>query len=207
MLHLFQRHVASVFFRVFQRYVSSVFSGCMLQVCLSGCYICFTFSHILCMCFIWMLHMVAMIFKCFEVFFLSVSEACFKYFNYLQTYVATVVRWFKVNQVLHLFSPPSAASFRCVLRCQQGILRRHGRVIPNQRRRAFPSCRSGSAGPVWSVRELSMRFDSLFFLQYAFTLPSLAQKMILAPSSQGFLVLAFWRPWDAARPYLCFFWR
>jgi hypothetical protein len=32
-------------FRVFQSYVLSMFSECMLQVCLSGCYICFT--HIL----------------------------------------------------------------------------------------------------------------------------------------------------------------
>jgi len=31
-------------FRVFQRYVSSVFSRLMLQVCLSGCCICFTYT-------------------------------------------------------------------------------------------------------------------------------------------------------------------
>jgi hypothetical protein len=35
--------------------------------------------------------MIAMVFKCVSEVFSSVSEACFKCFNYLQTYVATVV--------------------------------------------------------------------------------------------------------------------
>ena len=34
--------------------------------------------------------MVAIVFKCFLVFF-SVSEACFKCLNYLQTYVTTII--------------------------------------------------------------------------------------------------------------------
>ena len=36
-------------FRVFQRYVSSVFSGLMLQVCLSGCCICFIHTLHVCL--------------------------------------------------------------------------------------------------------------------------------------------------------------
>jgi hypothetical protein len=41
-------------------------------------------------CFIWMLHMFAMVFKCFSVVFASVSGACFKCFICLLLYVATV---------------------------------------------------------------------------------------------------------------------
>jgi hypothetical protein len=40
MLHMLQAYVSV--FQMFQRYVSSVFFGCMLQVCLSRCCICFT---------------------------------------------------------------------------------------------------------------------------------------------------------------------
>ena len=62
-LQLFSEACCNSMFRVFQmfqRYVSFVFSGRMLQLCLSGC----------CICFIRMLRMVAMVFKCVSgVFF------------------------------------------------------------------------------------------------------------------------------------------
>ena len=88
-------------FHVFQRYVSSAFSGRMLQVCLSGCFICFTHT----------LH----------VFYLDVAYGCngFQVFQKHVSSVSTVFRRMlqllyldvsKVDRVLHLSSPPSAAS-------------------------------------------------------------------------------------------------
>jgi len=101
-----------------QAYVSSV------SDVLEECFICFPdacckcvymdvayISHIRCMHFIWMLPMVAMVFNCVLGVFSSVSEASFKCFNCLQTYIATVVfGCFKSRSVLHLSSPPSTAS-------------------------------------------------------------------------------------------------
>ena len=46
-------------------------------------------SHICCKCFIWILHIFTMIFKCFSYVFASVSKACFKCFICLHTYVAS----------------------------------------------------------------------------------------------------------------------
>jgi len=90
-------------------YVLNVFIcfRCMLQVFLSrccksrsGCYICLHFVNIcfkcfqvlhtyVCKCFIWMLHMFAMVFKIFLGIFASVSNACFKCFICLLLYAAT----------------------------------------------------------------------------------------------------------------------
>jgi hypothetical protein len=68
--------------------VLSVFSGHMLKyVYLDVVYV----SHIYCMCFIWLLRMVAMVFKYFQVFFSSVLEACVKCFICIQTYVTTIL--------------------------------------------------------------------------------------------------------------------
>jgi len=50
-------HVGSVFFKWFQ-----------------------VFSHVCCKCFIWMLHMFAMVFKYFSGIFANVSHVCFKCF-------------------------------------------------------------------------------------------------------------------------------
>jgi hypothetical protein len=94
---------------MFQRYVSSVFSGRMLQVFLSGYYICFTHT----------LH----------VFYLNVAcgchgfQVCFKsFFQVFQKHVSSVLTIFrrmlqllyldvsKIDRVLHLSSPPSATS-------------------------------------------------------------------------------------------------
>ena len=49
------------------------------------------FHTYVCKCFIMMLYMFAMVFKCFSGVFASVSDACFKCFIYLLLYVATVV--------------------------------------------------------------------------------------------------------------------
>jgi hypothetical protein len=94
-------------FQMFQRYVLSVFSRRMLQACLSGCCICFTHT----------LHVFYLNvaydcngFKCFYVFFSIVSEVCFKCFNCLQRMLQLLyLNVSKVDQVLHLFSPPSVA--------------------------------------------------------------------------------------------------
>jgi hypothetical protein len=106
---MFQRYVASVVYRCCKSgsecctcsnvytYVLSVYSKCsrrMLQVFyLDVAYTCMLLayvssvsgvSYVCCKCFIWMLHMFATVFKCFQSF-------CFKCFTCLLLYVATVV--------------------------------------------------------------------------------------------------------------------
>jgi hypothetical protein len=77
--------------------VSSVFSDvCCKCVYLDVAYV----SHICCKCFTHMLQVfylhVAYVNNDFQVFFASVSDACFKYFICLQTYVISVAsRCFK----------------------------------------------------------------------------------------------------------------
>ena len=134
---------------MFQRYVLSVISGSMLQVCLSGCCIC---SQIRCMCFILMLYMVAMVFMCFSDVFSSVSKACLKCFNCLQTYVATVVfGCFKSRLCVASLLP--AFCYIVSPGAGRASIRRHCRILPNRRRRApFLSCRSGGVGLAWSVK-------------------------------------------------------
>ena len=73
MLQVFQRHVARVYFECF-RCFRGLFHLCFPNACcnyvyLDGAYV----SHIWCMCFIWMLRMVAMVFKCVSGRFSSVS--------------------------------------------------------------------------------------------------------------------------------------
>jgi hypothetical protein len=66
MLQLFQRHVASVCFECFR----GMFHLCFPDACCKCVYLDVAYvSHIRCMCFIWMLHMVAMVFQvCFRCF-------------------------------------------------------------------------------------------------------------------------------------------
>jgi hypothetical protein len=61
------------------------------KVDLNVAYIYMLHSYVCCKCFIWMLHMFAMIFKCFSDVFANVSEACFKCFICLLLYVTIVV--------------------------------------------------------------------------------------------------------------------
>jgi hypothetical protein len=88
-------------FHLFQTNVAGVLSGCcksrswcyIYMHIASICFKCFEVFHMyVCKCFIWMLHVFAMILKCFSVTFASVSDA-FKCFIYLFLYVATVVFW------------------------------------------------------------------------------------------------------------------
>jgi hypothetical protein len=66
MLHMFHRHVARVCFECFRGMFHLYFpDACCKCVYLDVAYV----SHIRCMCFNWKLHMVAMVFKCFQVFF------------------------------------------------------------------------------------------------------------------------------------------
>ena len=67
MLQVFYMHVASICFECFQ-----------------------VFHTYVCKCFIWMLHMFAMVFNCFSGVFASVSDACFKCFICLLLYATTV---------------------------------------------------------------------------------------------------------------------
>jgi hypothetical protein len=89
MLQLFQRHAASVCFECFRCF--KVCFICVFRTHVASYLDVAYVSHIRCMCFIGCLCMVAMVFKCFSGVFSSVSKACFKCFNCLQTYVATVV--------------------------------------------------------------------------------------------------------------------
>jgi hypothetical protein len=63
-------------FQVYVLNVLSVFRRMLQVFYLDVAYI----SHICCKCFIWMLHMFAMVFKCFA----SVSDVCCKSFNYFE---------------------------------------------------------------------------------------------------------------------------
>jgi hypothetical protein len=73
--------------------VSTVF----LDICCNCVYLDVVYvSGICCKCFIWMLCMFYMVFKCFSYVFASVLDACFKCFICLQMYVASVTsRCFK----------------------------------------------------------------------------------------------------------------
>jgi hypothetical protein len=57
-----------------------------------------------------------MVFKCFSGVFVSVSDACFKCFIFLQKYVASIASgYLKVYRVLHLApSSPLTALHRCL---------------------------------------------------------------------------------------------
>jgi hypothetical protein len=58
----------------------------------SICFKCFqVFYTYVCKCFIWMLHMFVMVFKCFSGVFTGVLDICFKCFICLGLYVATIV--------------------------------------------------------------------------------------------------------------------
>ena len=78
--------------------VAYVFEICFISV-LSGCCLCFCNG-----------------FNCFSHVFASVSDACFKYFIWLQTYVASVAcECFKSRSSIASPSSPSVASPQCLL--------------------------------------------------------------------------------------------
>jgi hypothetical protein len=113
------KHMFQVF-QMFQRYVTSISCGCCKSrsgccICCTGCSrmlqasvpnVSSVFSRrMLQVCLFWMLHMFhiyvasvlsryclcfTMVFKCFSCVLASVSDAYFKYFICLQTYVANV---------------------------------------------------------------------------------------------------------------------
>jgi hypothetical protein len=100
----------------------------MLQVCLSGSCICFT--HMLQMFYLDVAY-VWKGFKCFSGVFACASDACFKCFICLQTYVASVAcRRFKSRSRVTSPSSPSVASPRCLLLLLLApvghLIRRHG---------------------------------------------------------------------------------
>ena len=73
---------------------------CMLQALFQVFWV---FHTYVCKCFIWMLHMFAMVFKYFSDVFASVSDSCFKCFICLLLYVATVASdVLKLDRVLHM---------------------------------------------------------------------------------------------------------
>jgi hypothetical protein len=80
MLQLFQRHVTSVCFECF-RCFRGMFHLCFPDACCKCVYLDVAYIlNVCCMCFIWMLRMVAMVFKCFrnmfEVFQLPSDICC-----------------------------------------------------------------------------------------------------------------------------------
>jgi hypothetical protein len=135
-VHVCCKCMLTMFHLCFRMYVASVFY-------LNVAY----FSYICCKCFIWILRMFCNGFECFSrCLFANISEACFKYFICLQTYVVTVAsQYFKstsgVVSLSSLFycltlvsSPPPGAgwasttsysSSRCWWRW-----RRHGKLAP-----------------------------------------------------------------------------
>ena len=135
----------------------------MLQVCLSrfpdACYKCVYLdvayvSHIRCMCFIWMFAYGCNVFQVFfQVFQKHVSSVSTTFRRMLQLLYLDVS---KVDRVLHLSSPSSAASS---LPAPAGHL-------DDARARAFriggvtcpsPPCHSGNVGLVWSTNRSAAR--------------------------------------------------
>ena len=139
-------------FHMFQRYVSS-HHLCFPDACCKCVYLDVAYvSHIRCMCFIWIFVYGCNGFQVFSGVFLSLLEACFKCFNYLQKYVATVVfRCFKSRSCVASLLPTvccivSPGAGRTSIRCRS-------RVLPNRRRRAsFSSCLSGGTTLAWSAK-------------------------------------------------------
>jgi hypothetical protein len=111
------------------------------------------FLHICCKCFTWMLRIFAMVFKCFSCGFASVSDACFKCFMGIQTYVSNVASiCFKSRSGYctccngtHLSQPQAAAAGAS----SSGRRRRRGREL-------FPAWSSG-AGPPWARKTQARR--------------------------------------------------
>jgi hypothetical protein len=88
-----------------------MFSGHMLQVCLSGCCICFIACVLsgCCICLQWF----SSVFRCFfQVFQKHVPSVLSAFRRMLQLLHLDAS---KANRMLHLSSSPSAASSRCVL--------------------------------------------------------------------------------------------
>jgi hypothetical protein len=106
---IFQRHVASVCFECF-RCFTGMFHLCFSNACCKCVYLDVAYvSHISCMCFIWMLQWFSSIFfMCLR----SISSVSTAFRRMLQLLYLNVLR---VDRVLHLSSPPSTASSRCVL--------------------------------------------------------------------------------------------
>jgi hypothetical protein len=76
---------------------------CMLQAYVFKCFK--VFHMYVCKCFICMLHMFAMVFKCFSGVFASVSDACFKCFIYLFCMLQLLhLNILKIDRVLHMGS-------------------------------------------------------------------------------------------------------
>jgi hypothetical protein len=87
MFHLFQTNIASVL----SRCCKSKSRYCIYMHVASICFKCFQVFHTYaCKCFIWTLHMFAMIFKCFSGVFASVLDTYFKYFICFLLYVTIV---------------------------------------------------------------------------------------------------------------------
>jgi hypothetical protein len=90
MLQVFNLDVAKVYLNVAYT--------CMLRAYVFKCSQVFhTYVY---KCFIWMLHMFAMVFKCFSGVFTSVLDTCFKCFIYHILYC--IHRFFCMLQLLHL---------------------------------------------------------------------------------------------------------
>jgi hypothetical protein len=61
------------------------------------------FNTYVCKCFVWMLHIFALVFKCFSAIFASVSDVCFKCFICLFFILQLLhLNISKVNRVLHM---------------------------------------------------------------------------------------------------------
>jgi hypothetical protein len=105
-IHVCYKCLLPMFHQCFWTYVTSVF-------------ICMLLSHICCMCFIWILHMFANVFKCFHVFFKyfkSMLQVCVSnvsivfrhilqvfYLNVAYVAVATHIYCKRMFQIFHMF--------------------------------------------------------------------------------------------------------
>jgi hypothetical protein len=122
--------------------VSSVFQTYVLSAFI---WILYMFHIYVCKCFIWMLRMLLQWFQVFSGVFASVSDACFKCFICLQTYVASVAsECFKSRSDVASPSSPFATSPRCLLL----FLALAGHPPPPPHLLDADDVRGG-AGPMW----------------------------------------------------------
>jgi hypothetical protein len=94
MFYLYQMYVVSVFIRMLQKYIWMLH----IHTCCNNMFS--VVSYVCCKCFIWMLYMFAVVFKCFYKCFRRMFQVFYlSFFCMLQLLLLDVL---KVNRVLHM---------------------------------------------------------------------------------------------------------
>jgi hypothetical protein len=139
MFYMYQTYVASFFHLYIAKVDLDVAYTCMLQAYIlnvSGV------TYVSCKCFIWMLHMFAINFKCFA----NVSDVCCNYFSCFRAYIASVLSgcYKSRTDVTHVVMGPTCCSYWV-------MSERRGPVAgaPTRERRRVREKPSLGMGPTW----------------------------------------------------------